>query len=141
MRNAPRGQDAHTKKEKPLKNENLFGTALRRLRRAKEMSLVDLADAIDHSVVYISDIERGKRNPPTPKKIRKLLQVMGEEGRYAEMLSLAIRSRRSVEFPIQGKNAPMTDMLVALARRCDEDTLDQSLIEKLKRILDGKESE
>jgi transcriptional regulator with XRE-family HTH domain len=129
------------RKERTLDNRSLFGAALRRLRRAKEMSLVDLADAIDHSVVYMSDIERGKRNPPDPKKIRKLLDVMGEGQRYAEMLSLAIRSRRSVEFSIEGKNGQMTDMLVALARRCDEETLDENLIERLKRILDDEEPE
>lgn len=124
-----------------MKKKNLFGEELRRLRRAKELSLADLADTIGCSIVYMSDIERGRRNPPSPERIRKLLAKMGEEQRLSEMLVLAARSRQSIEIPVEGKNDQVADMLVALARRCDEGSLDEELARKIKAILDQEEAE
>jgi transcriptional regulator with XRE-family HTH domain len=124
-----------------LKKKSLFGEELRRLRRAKELSLVDLADTIGCSIVYMSDVERGKRNPPSPQKIRKLLVSMGEERRLSEMLVLAARSRQSIQISLEDKNDQVADMLVALARRCDEGSLDDELARKIKEILDEEEAE
>lgn len=124
-----------------MKKESLFGGQLRRLRRAKELSLADLADAIKCSIVYISDVERGKRNPPSPHKIRKLLARMDEEHRLSEMLLLAAKSRQSIEISVEDKNDEVADMLVALARRCDEGSMDDDLARKIKEILDQEEAE
>jgi transcriptional regulator with XRE-family HTH domain len=123
-----------------LKKKSLFGVELRRMRRAKEMSLVDLAKAIDCSIVYISDIERGKRNPPSEEKIRKLLSVLGEENRISEMLFLATRSRQRIEISVEDKDDQVTEMLMAMARRCDDGSLDKDLAKKIKKIL-GEENE
>jgi transcriptional regulator with XRE-family HTH domain len=123
-----------------LSKKSLFGEELRRLRRAKEMSLADLSDAIGCSIVYTSDVERGKRNPPSPDKIRKLLAKLGEEERLAEMLKLAAQSRQSIEIPVEDKNDQVADMLVALARRCDEGSMDDELAKKIKEILDQEEA-
>ena len=125
----------------PLKKGSLFGGELRRLRRAKELSLADLADAIKCSIVYISDIERGKRNPPSPQKIRNLLAKMREEDRLSEMLLLAAKSRQSIRISVEDKNDEVAEMLVALARRCDEGSLDEDLARRIKKILDREEGE
>ncbi len=124
-----------------LKRKNLFGEALRRLRRAKEMSLADLADTIRCSIVFVSDVERGRRNPPSPKKIRALLVKLGEEERLSEMLVLAARSRQSIEILVEDKDDHVADMLVALARRCDEGSLDDELVQRIKKILEREEAE
>jgi transcriptional regulator with XRE-family HTH domain len=124
-----------------LNNGSLFGKELRRLRRAKELSLAKLADAIRCSIVYISDVERGKRNPPNPDKIRKLLARMGEEDRLPEMLRLAAKSRQSIEISVEDKDDEVADMLVALARRCDEGSLDEDLARKIKKMLEREEAE
>ena len=123
-----------------MSKKTLFGEALRRLRRAKEMSLVDLADSIGCSIVYLSDVERGRRNPPSQQKIEKLLAAMGEDDRTVEMLVLAARSRQSIEIPVEDKNDHVTDMLVALARRCDEGSLDEEIARRIKEILGHKET-
>lgn len=122
-----------------MKKTSLFGEALRRLRRAKEMSLADLADSIECSIVYMSDVERGRRNPPSLEKIRRLLDRMGEEHRLAEMLVLAARSRQSIEISVKDKNEQVADMLAALARRCDEGSMDDELARRIKEILIPKE--
>lgn len=124
-----------------MKKKSLFGDELRRLRRAKELSLADLADTIGCSIVYMSDVERGRRNPPSPEKIRKLLVTMGEEQRLSEMLVLAARSRQSIEISVEDKNDQVADMLVAPVRRCDEGSLDDELARKIKEILDREEAE
>lgn len=124
-----------------MKKNSLFGEEIRRLRRAKEMSLADLADAIKCSIVFMSDVERGRRNPPNPEKIRRLLAKLGEEERLSEMLKLAARSRQSIEIPVGDKNDQVADMLVALARRCDEGGMDDELARKIKEILDQEEAE
>jgi transcriptional regulator with XRE-family HTH domain len=124
-----------------LSRKTLFGDRLRGLRRAKGLSLADLADALKCSIVFISDVERGKRNPPSPKKIRALLVRMGEQTRLLEMLKLAAQSRQSIEIPVEGKNDQVADMLVALARRCDEGGMDDALARKIKDILDQEEAE
>jgi transcriptional regulator with XRE-family HTH domain len=124
-----------------LKKTSLFGEQLRRLRRAKELTLADLADTIRCSIAYISDVERGKRNPPSPEKVRKLLAKMGEEARLTDMLLLAAKSRRAVEISVEGKNDEVADMLVALARRCDEGSMDDDLARRIKEILDQEEAE
>lgn len=124
-----------------MKKTNLFGEAIRRLRRAKEMSLADLADTIACSIVYISDVERGKRNPPSPEKIQRLLDRMGEGHRLSEMLVLAARSRQSIEISVEDKNDQVADMLVALARRCDEGSLDDELARRIKEILEREEAQ
>ena len=99
------------------------------------MSLADLANTIDCSIVFMSDVERGKRNPPSPQKIRKLLAKMGEEDQLPEMLLLAAKSRQSIEICVEDKNDEVADMLVALARRCDEGNMNDVLARKTKEIL------
>ena len=96
-----------------MKKKSLFGEELRRLRRAKEMSLADLADAIGCSIVFISDVERGKRNPPSPQKIRTLLATMGEERRFSEMLLLAARIWAQPRVSAQGGAAAPLELTTA----------------------------
>ena len=47
-----------------------FGLYLRKLREARNLRQIDLAEKIGVSTVYISDIERGRRNPPDSEKLR-----------------------------------------------------------------------
>ncbi|MGD0383657.1 MAG: transcriptional regulator [Thermoguttaceae bacterium] len=119
-----------------MNKKKLFGETLRHLRRAKEMTLADIADTIRCSIVFISDVERGRRNPPSPEKIRKILVKMGEENKLPEMLILAARSRQSIEISVKDKDDHVADMLVALARRCDEDSLDDEVVMRIKEILE-----
>ncbi|GAF77246.1 unnamed protein product, partial [marine sediment metagenome] len=91
--------------------------------------------AIGCSVVYISDMERGRRNPPSRSKIKKLLNTMGLENRLNEMLRLAAEGRRSVEIPVHDKSPEVTEMLVALAREMDEGVVDREVAEKIQELL------
>ncbi len=124
-----------------MAKKNLFGDELRRIRRSKGLSLADLADAIDCSIVHMSDIERGKKNPPTAKKIRKLMKDLSEEQETERMQALAVLSRNSIEIKVGDDGATVTDMLVALARRCDEGSLDDEVAKSIRQLLDGEAPE
>ena len=47
-----------------------FGSLLRQLREEKRLRQVDVANAIGVSTVYICDIEKDRRNPPSYKKLQ-----------------------------------------------------------------------
>jgi transcriptional regulator with XRE-family HTH domain len=118
------------------KNLHTFGDELRCMRLAKELTLADLADAIGSSIVYVSDIERNRRNPPSFERIEQLMTRLGELKRLPEMLALAARTRRSIEIPVDDKTDDVATMLVALARRVDEGTLDPAVVKKIRTILE-----
>jgi len=69
-----------------------FGEVVRKLRIAKRKKLVDVAKAMGWSAVYLSDIERGKRNPPSVKDIRKLAEIL--EVDPGVLLEAAARSQK-----------------------------------------------
>ena len=47
-----------------------FGSFLRELRESRNLKQDDLAKAIGVTTVYICDIEKGRRNPPSVEKLR-----------------------------------------------------------------------
>ena len=52
--------------------ENKFGTFIRNLRKEKGMTLKQVESAAKVSNAYISQIERGIRNPPHPDILKRL---------------------------------------------------------------------
>ncbi len=59
-----------------------FGSFLRKLREDRTLRQEDLAKAINVSIVYICDIEKGRRNPPDVEKLKtweKLLRLSDKE--------------------------------------------------------------
>lgn len=59
-----------------------FGSYLKRLRRAKGLSLKQVEEAAEVSNAYLSQIERGIRKPPHPdilKRLAKAYEVPVEE--------------------------------------------------------------
>lgn len=123
-----------------MSEKKSFGEALRRMRRAMNLSLADLADVVGCSVVHMSDIERGRKNPPSPSKIQALLARLKAADRFNEMLVLAAKARQSVEISVEGKDEEFTNMLAALARRCDEGSIDDNTARQIRAILEAKES-
>lgn len=123
-----------------MPEEKTFGTELRRLRRDAGLNLADLADAAGCSITFISEVERGRKNPPDPATIGKLLVRMGQESCYREMLVLAARARRSVEISTEGKSQEEADVLVALARSSDEGTLDPEILNEIRKLLEKRKA-
>jgi transcriptional regulator with XRE-family HTH domain len=113
-----------------------FGDELRRLRRQADLNLADLADAIDCSIAFISDVERGRKNPPVGDKLRKLLKKLKKEDKYDEFELMAFQARESIEISMKDKGEDEANLLLALARRCDEGGLDPETARKLRKLLE-----
>ena len=74
-----------------------FGSLLRQLREEKKLRQADIADAIGVSTVYICDIEKDRRNPPSYKKLQLIAGKLElTEEKTAELLDLAGRARGEV---------------------------------------------
>lgn len=56
-----------------------FGLYLKQLREAAGLSQEALADLAEISSAYVSQIETGRRNPPTPDVLRRMAGPLGVE--------------------------------------------------------------
>lgn len=57
--------------------KNLFGFNLKRIRKQKKLSQMDLSEKVNLAFTFISDIENGKKwvSPETIEKLSKFLDV------------------------------------------------------------------
>lgn len=97
-----------------------FGTTIRGIRERAMKSMSDVAKAIGVSVVYYSDIERGRRNPPLGEKLYKIADFFGIDKK--EMESWAYRDRERVELDLKAKDGPVAEAALLLAKRWDDIT-------------------
>ena len=74
----------------------------KRLSDPRELRQADVADALDISVGYLSDIERRQRNPFDPEKIEKFVEFfsLSEEDK-ARIYDLASHENREVPSDIE----------------------------------------
>lgn len=53
-----------------------FGELLKQMRLKKDISLRKLAEEIGVAAPYLSDVEKGRRNPLSEEKMRKVIEVL-----------------------------------------------------------------
>ena len=122
--------------------QKVFGEELRRLRGLAGLTLKDIADEFGWSIVYVSDIERGKRNPPSSRDIEKMLRRIGSLETLPEMMRLAAQARQSIEFEVnQASDPKQLDILLAFKRRIDSGKLGPGLSERLQDLLNEDDEE
>jgi len=114
---------------------HIFGDQLRKARREAKETLVTLAKASGHSVSMVSQIERGEKNPPNEDSIHAWLQVLGCENMQDEFRVWALQSVRSLQVRIQGKSKEATSVLTALARKYENDELNDSVWKRIETIV------
>lgn len=74
-----------------------FGAFIARKRLEKDVKLKPIADKLGVSVTYLSDIIKGRRNPPDIDGLEALATVLNlSEEEREEMLDLAGRERNQV---------------------------------------------
>jgi len=78
-----------------------FGSYLKRLRRAKGLSLKQVEGAAEVSNAYLSQIERGIRKPPHPDILKRLAKVY--EVPVEELLEAAGYLEDAQERRLQGR--------------------------------------
>jgi len=118
-----------------MQTRKRFGERLRELREASRKRLKDLADVMGWSAVYVSDIELGRRNPPSPEHIRKISEFLGVNPK--ELFDLADREMKRVELELDEQNPDRTEMALMLARSWDGLTEDDVI--QIKEILNRKD--
>jgi transcriptional regulator with XRE-family HTH domain len=92
-----------------------FGELIRTSRRRLNKSLQDVADALGVSVVYVSEVERGKRPPFTNERLPALAEVL--ELNLGEVRSAAWVGRGMIELdPDAAASQKQIEVLAALAR-------------------------
>lgn len=114
-----------------------FAHELRAARRKAKENLLTLAKAADVSIAYVSMVERGEKNPPSPEIIKKWLIALNCQARLAEFLELARTSVKSVKVSTVGKNQLATNVLTALARSYEEENIPDDVWLQLQEILDS----
>ena len=74
-----------------------FGEFLQKKREAKQITLRKMAEMLKMSAPYLSDIEKGRRNPPEMDKMDQIAQILllSDEERTV-MLDLAGKMRNTV---------------------------------------------
>ncbi|WP_437982910.1 helix-turn-helix domain-containing protein [Sorangium sp. So ce117] len=109
---------------------NPFGTLLRDLRRKAGKTLEDVAQTLEVSIPYVSDVERGNRAPFSPGKIyavASLLKVDPER-----LLVAAAESRGAFELDPK-KSQLHREVGAALMRGWSE--LTDAELEKIRAIV------
>ena len=78
---------------------NQFGMLLRQMRRDAGKTLGDVARLLDISVVYVSDVERGQRNPFSRERVKELAKFLG--GAEDDLLKAADQDKGVIEYDIR----------------------------------------
>lgn len=74
-----------------------FGEYLKELRLAKKASQGKLAAAIGKTTMYISNIEKGKNNPPDESQLEKIADFLNlDEQKRFELIDEAAAARNTV---------------------------------------------
>lgn len=106
------GKDLPELKDLEQEYENdQFGAYLRCVRQAKQISIRQMAKAVNKTAAYLSDIENGNNKPPDKELLEMMIGVLQLEGHPAireHLFDLAARERNDIpadvkEYVIQNK--------------------------------------
>lgn len=120
--------------------QNPFGTTLREARRRVNANLLQLATSADVSVAYVSQVERGEKNPPCERIILCWLRALNCEERLNEFLNLANLSVKSVQVSTNGKSQTATNVLASLARSYEKNEIPDDVWKAVENLISSKRS-
>ena len=81
-----------------------FGTYLRSIRQERQLSLRQLAKAVEITPTYLSDLERGNNHPPDKTLLEKIilaLELQHDEECWQTLLDLAAKERNDLPVDIK----------------------------------------
>jgi transcriptional regulator with XRE-family HTH domain len=123
-----------------------FGAFIDTKRRGRaadgtDIKLKDIADAMNKTATYLSDIIKGRRNPPEIELLEKIATILNlSEVEKAEMFDLAGRDRNEVspDLPDYIMDEDMPHARTAL-RKAKEKGLGDDFWKKVYDSIDKKE--
>lgn len=112
---------------------NKFGVFVAEKRKEKELSLRKMADLLDLSPAYWSDIEKGRRNPPNLSKIEEIAKLLSLSQEEKEaMIDMASEDRNEIpmDLPEYIKDSDLARAALRKARKKDETEGGNDITEK-----------
>lgn len=112
---------------------NKFGDFVAEKRKEKDLSLRKMAEMLDLSPAYWSDIEKGRRNPPGLLKLKELAQLLllsQEETDYMIDIASEDRDEIPMDLPEYIKESDLARTALRKARKKDEEEGNSDVIEK-----------
>lgn len=125
------------KGEITMNTNQTFGEFLQKKREEKQITLRKMAENLGMSAPYLSDIEKGRRNPPEIEKLGQIAQILllSDEDNTT-MLNLAGKMRNTVapDLPEYIMNRDYVSAALRTARDLDADEADWlKFVEELKQ--------
>jgi transcriptional regulator with XRE-family HTH domain len=117
-----------------------FGAFIAQKRLEKDVKLKPIADKLGVSVTYLSDIIKGRRNPPDIEGLEALVTVLNlSEEEREEMLDLAGRERNQVspDLPEYIMDEALPNARAAL-RRAKSQGLGDDFWQEVNEIIDKR---
>ncbi len=108
-----------------------FGEALRKARNRANKTLGDVADRLGVSAAFLSDVERGNRQPLAPDKIQVVAGFL--EADYTVLAAAAAMDRSEIRVSTQGMSRQRV-AAGALMMRGLHDLDDDQLAEIAKQV-------
>lgn len=122
-----------------------FGDFIAEKRKEKGISLRKMADLLDISPAYWSDIEKGRRNPPNINKIEEIAKLLGlTDDEIDNLIDMASDDRNEIpmDLPEYIKESDLARTALRKARKNEDegkgDITEKAWIEFIK-ALDDKE--
>ena len=127
-------------------NPNQFGEFVAEKRKKKDISLRKMADLLDLSPAYWSDIEKGRRNPPNINKLKEIANLLGLSQEETDMMiDMASEDRDEIpmDLPEYIKDSDLARTALRKARKKSEIEGNADITEKawkdLIKALDEEE--
>ena len=109
-----------------------FGQFMRTRREIAGVTLQSLAKHVGYSTVYLSDIERGQRNPPSASVCIKVAQYLGTP--QEDFLEQAALERQYVHLSLTDDRPRAAKVALMLARRWA--SLTKAQLNAIRKILE-----
>lgn len=107
-----------------------FGKAVRMLRLDTEVTLGDMADALEISPAYLSSMETGRREPQETI-VERAIEFFEERGQSAQHLrEAADRSRRRID--LSELDGDLRSAVAAFARKAPRDA---DMVRQVRELL------
>lgn len=117
-----------------------FGAFIARKRLEKDVKLRPIAEKLGVSVTYLSDIIKGRRNPPDIDGLEALAEILGlSKEEHDEMMDLAGRERKQVspDLPDYIMDESLPSVRVAL-RKAKSQHLGDDFWQEVNQIIDKR---
>ena len=115
--------------------QDSFGIYLSKKRKERHVSLRKLAEYLGFSAPYLSDVERGHRNPLNLEAIKKVAEYLSlSKDEETQMFDAAARAGDTIATDIVEYIKHLYDILQALRLARDNNLPENSWLEFIERI-------